>query len=475
MSRVFEANAIVVGAGAGGAAVAGELLRAGKRVIMLEAGPSRQPQALDHARNDDPSDAGLERFGDKLAQALVYPSNAPTASDVLVDFKTVHETGGMMGYWTCNCPTPHAAELAPGIGETQWLSLLNRARQLLHVGLSLGRDGVRQARLVEAARSAVGPLESGREVQPMPVAARRVDGAVRFSSVGELLAAQGSQPGDFIRSEFICTRVLTEGGRAIGVEGRKNGGHESEARFYADAVVLAAGVAGTPKILAASDLSVGPALGRYLFDHPTIASRVVLKDSILDGVPADDPVFTVWIPYSPTHPWHNQICRFPSNPTAIEYASPHEFTADIFTFASMQVVPDNRFEFDFSRRDPFGLPAIVGDYRLSEKDYKTLSRGLAEHLQIAAAVGDLVKHRWSPFFFGPGWSTHLMGSCRMGTADDGTSCVDVSGRLWRYENIYVAGNAILPTSNAGNPTLTTVALGLATANAILGRAKDRRA
>jgi choline dehydrogenase-like flavoprotein len=183
----------------------------------------------------------------------------------------------------------------------------------------------------------------------------------------------------------------------------------------------------------------------------------------------------VWIPYSPTHPWHNQICRFPSNPTAIEYASPHEFTADIFTFASMQVVPDNRFEFDFSRRDPFGLPAIVGDYRLSEKDYKTLSRGLAEHLQIAAAVGDLVKHRWSPFFFGPGWSTHLMGSCRMGTADDGTSCVDVSGRLWRYENIYVAGNAILPTSNAGNPTLTTVALGLATANAILGRAKDRRA
>jgi choline dehydrogenase-like flavoprotein len=117
--------------------------------------------------------------------------------------------------------------------------------------------------------------------------------------------------------------------------------------------------------------------------------------------------------------------------------------------------------------DPFGLPEFVGDYTLSSGDYERLSRGLDEHLRIAAAVGDLIRHRWAPTFFGPGWSTHLMGTCRMGPSDDGTSCVDTFGRLWGYENIYVAGNAVFAVSNAGNPTLTTVAMALRTADAIV--------
>ena len=274
----MEADAIVVGAGAGGAAVAGELLRAGKRVIVLEAGPARVGQPLSHVRNDDPSKSGLTGFGGRLAEALVYPSKAAQAADLLADFKTVHEVGGMFGYWTCNCPTPHAAELAPGIAKEYWTSLLQRARNVLHVSLDLGRDGVRQRRLIDATRSAVGPLENGREVQAMPVAARWLDGTTRFSSIAELLAADRPGSGDIIRSDFICTRLLAEGSRAIGVEGRHSARDDMAARFYADTIVVAAGVAGTPKILAASNLNVGPALGRYLFDHPTIASRVVLQE-----------------------------------------------------------------------------------------------------------------------------------------------------------------------------------------------------
>lgn len=60
----------------------------------------------------------------------------------------------------------------------------------------------------------------------------------------------------------------------------------------------------------------------------------------------------------------------------------------------------------------------------------------------------------------------MMGSCRMGPSDDGISCVDTFGKLWRCDNVYVAGNAVFAVSNAGNPTLTTVAMALRTADAV---------
>ena len=62
-----------------------------------------------------------------------------------------------------------------------------------------------------------------------------------------------------------------------------------------------------------------------------------------------------------------------------------------------------------------------------------------------------------------------MGSCRMGPKDDETSCVDSFGKLWGYDNIYVAGNAIFAVSNAGNPTIMTIAMALRTADAIAER------
>jgi choline dehydrogenase-like flavoprotein len=310
--------------------------------------------------------------------------------------------------------------------------------------------------------------EPGREVQPMPVAAQRGAGELRFSSVDDLLATDG-QPGELtVRADMVCTGVLHQGGRATGVRLQPaRGGEEIEVR--AEAVVVATGTVGTPKLLAGSGVDAGPALGAYLFDHPAVGSRVVMRPEILADVGADDPVFTVWIPYTSDRPWHNQICRFPTNPAAVEYAAGPTETADVFTFAAMEVLPENRFAFDFDRLDPFGLPELAGHYRLSTNDTATIGRGLDEHFRIAAEIGNLVDHRWAPTFFGPGWSTHMMGSCRMGGEDDGTSCVDPYGKLWGYDNLYVAGNAVFAVSNAGNPTPMTIAMGLRTAGAIAVR------
>lgn len=467
MKEFRETQVLVIGSGAGGAAVAGELMRRGKEVLMVEAGPRKTDPLGSHIRNRDPSEAGLPRFNESLGEALVFASNGAGEGPAFKDLKVIHSVGGMFSFWTCNCPTPHPAERAPWIAEGEWETLLDRARGLLGVSYDLGAGGVRQERLIHRTAEVALKREEGRGVQRMPVAAKDEGGRLKFASCDNLLPAAARDNAQFLLTGCVCTAILHKGGRARGALLRSASGEEIE--VHAEAVVVATGTVGTPKLLAGSKVDAGPALGAWLFDHPSIGSRVVLRPDILDGAPQDDPVFTVWIPFTPETPWHNQICRFPTNPTAIEYDAGPTETGDLFTFAAMDVLPENRFIFDFDRPDPFGLPQMRGEYRLSGADYGRIAAGLEEHFRIAGAVGDLVSHRWSPTFFGPGWSTHMMGSCRMGGKDDGTSCVDPDGRLWGHDNIYAAGNAIFSVSNAGNPTLMTVAMGLRTAGAIAAR------
>jgi choline dehydrogenase-like flavoprotein len=463
----METRVVVIGSGAGGAAVAGELARNGIPTLVLEAGAAITQPFGSHVRNRDPSEIGLLRYNNSLCDALVFPSGGSGAGPSFVDFKVVHAVGGMLAYWTCNCPTPHPTERAPWISATEWDDILGRARKLLNVGYELGEGSVRQRQMIDRVRTVIKNSEAERDVQPMPVAAQRQGGSMCFSSADTLLANAKVNTLD-VRTDLVCRAILHGGGRATGVVARsRNGG--DDITVAADVVVIAAGVAGTPKLIAGSGLDAGPALGAYIFDHPAIGSRVVLQADILAEAGDNDPVFTVWIPYAADRHWHNQICRFPTNPTAIEYQAGLNDTADIFTFSAMDVRPENKFVLDFDRLDPFGLPELIGHYSLSYDDHRRLAAGLDDHLRIAAAIGNLVDHRWTPMLFGPGWSTHLMGSCRMGPVPDDHSCVDTFGKLWSYDNVYVAGNAIFAVSNAGNPTLTTVAMALRTADAIGSR------
>jgi len=468
VSDAVETQVVIVGSGAGGAAVAGELSRHRIPTIVVEAGPQCSRPLGTHVRNRDPSEEGLLQYDKALNGALTFPSGGAGSGRAFKDFKVIHAVGGMLSYWTCNCPTPHVAERAPWITDAEWDSILDRARDLLGVGYDLGNGSLRQQRLIEHVTAVVDRDEAGREVQPMPVAARRQGEQIRFASIENLLRVENESYSPILHQNLICRQILHRNGRATGIIARSRLSGD-DIVINAEVVVVAAGVAGTPKLIAGSRIDAGPALGAYLFDHPAIGSRVVLNRDILANVAADDPVFTVWIPYALGKPWHNQICRFPTNPAAIEYAAGPNETADIFTFASMDVVQTNRFNFDFDRLDPFGLPELIGAYTLGALDFERLALGLREHLCIAAAIGNLIDHRWAPTFFGPGWSTHLMGSCRMGPTGDGTSCVDTFGKLWGYKNVYVAGNAVFAISNAGNPTLTTVAMALRCADAIIAQ------
>lgn len=88
MSNAIETEVVVIGSGAGGAAVAGELGRQGIPTVIVEAGPQTTEPFGSHVRNRDPSEPGLSRYNDALGAALIFPSGGTGAGALAFnDFK----------------------------------------------------------------------------------------------------------------------------------------------------------------------------------------------------------------------------------------------------------------------------------------------------------------------------------------------------------------------------------------------------
>ena len=466
----IRTDSVVVGSGAGGAAVAGELLRAGQRVVLVEAGPQLGPRPGAHLRNARPSEDELDAFGAQIEATLGFHGGAEAFPDS-PGTRVVHAVGGALVHWTHHCPEPDPAERPRAVPEAAWDGLLMRARELLHADATLRSGGVRHERLLRLV-AAIARDAGPRPVQPLPVAAVRVAGGLRYSGGDDLLFGGGA-PADrlTILPMHVARRIEVSGGRATGVlaAGRSD---SAETRIEADAVVAAAGAIGTPQLLHASGIRP-PALGRYAMDHPMLASRVALRADVVTGAPTDDPEFSIWIPLGPGRPFHAQIVRCPIAPSVLPGETPQRETADLFHFCGMDPDAENGLTFDGDRHDAFGLPCVALRMRLSAADRGRIGAAAADQFELAAAIGR-VHEGWQPQLFPLGSAVHIMGTHRLGR-DEASSVADSDGRVWGLENLHVAGNGVLSEYNACNPTLTTVALALRTADAIVAGARTRTA
>lgn len=473
MAQQFRADVAVAGSGAGASAVAGELAAAGMDVLVVEAGPKWFDRLGTHVRNVYSSEADLSRVGDIIyGEMLGYPSGSSEPVGGMAELKVAHGAGGMFALWMGNCPYPDAGELPDWMGPADWKPYFDRALGLMHVDQNGGGSGRMFEALLDRTKTAVGPRPAGREVRPMPFAARRVDGTLKITASDDLFFRGGDQPPNLrIMTDCIIQEVTAGAHKATGLRGVRRTAPGERIEILADTIVIAGGTVGSPKILAGSKLDTGPALGRYIHEHVCIGSRVTLNEDIRKLIRDDEPVYSIWVPFSEGRPWQNQLCRFTlsSDGTRLAPGIREVDTSDIFTFVAMDVTPENRFIFDAERLDPFGLPDAGAAFGFTRGDRERIGAAMAEHFLIASEVGDM-QRGWTPSIYPAGGSTHFMGSCRMGEKDDGQSVVDRYGKLWRYENIFVADNSVLGMSNAGNPTFTTVAQSLRTADRILGRA-----
>jgi choline dehydrogenase-like flavoprotein len=103
-------------------------------------------------------------------------------------------------------------------------------------------------------------------------------------------------------------------------------------------------------------------------------------------------------------------------------------------------------------------------YRLTDADRAALDAARAAVKRAAVALGEPLDAE--PITLPLGASLHYQGTVRMGTVDDGTSVCDEHSRVWGVDGLRVAGNGVIPTSTACNPTLTSVALAVAGARHI---------
>jgi pyranose oxidase len=261
--------------------------------------------------------------------------------------------------------------------------------------------------------------------------------------------------------------LLVDGDRVTGAV--LEDGETVEARV----VVVAADTLRTPQLLHASGIRP-PALGRYLTEHPLTFAVVVVDPDLVPTHRAAqrlDPVMSViTVPFSEEHPFHAQVMYVERIPFPLpgleEVDAPAGFATMGWGYRKWPRAEDC-VEFSEHREDPFGMPAMTIRYELTERELADQERALAHLERAGGALGRFPKGG-EPRVMPQGSSLHYMGTIRIGLTDDGTSVCDQWSRVWGFENLFVGGNGVIPTANACNPTLTSVALAVRSCERVVG-------
>jgi choline dehydrogenase-like flavoprotein len=253
-------DVIVAGTGPGGASVARELARAGTRVLMLEAG----------------GDAPLAGTLSQMAGMAAVPGKGAFLHRDLSLLVRALTTGGTSTInFATAAPPPEAMFAAHGIDLAPAVAAWRAELPMAPLPDSL--VGPMAARIMTAAHAAGLPW---RKLDKMirPAACRtgcwRCVYGCPFGAKWSAreLVDDARAHGARLRTGARVTRVLVEGGRAVGVEAAVDGRSET---FHAKSVVLAAGGIGSPRILRASNLLSGPV---PFFSDPVVAVMGTVDD-----------------------------------------------------------------------------------------------------------------------------------------------------------------------------------------------------
>lgn len=270
----LEADVIVVGSGTGGAIAAYELARAGKKVIILEAG------------NYVPSSDFKEDLADSMQRMFQDYALQTNATGDLILLQGAMVGGSSVVDATICDRMPKAVfeswQKDAGIENISWEDMLSHYAKIekrLGVHVNESHEINDNANIVIAGCEAMGwkwtPVS--RNVRQCALTGHCIAGCASDRKQSELVThlpwaiAHGAEIYSNARVDFVNMR----NGRASGVEGRivDPVTHKEVAHFFADAqlVILAAGAVQTPLILQKSGIgSQSGMVGRNLSVHPSV-------------------------------------------------------------------------------------------------------------------------------------------------------------------------------------------------------------
>ncbi len=479
----LDCDVVVIGSGAGGGVVAGELAARGKDVIVLEKGGYRNEADFTHQEGD-----ALETMydaGGLLASrdlGLVVLQGATLGGGTVINYTTsFHTPDAVREEWARGHALPHfiSAEFTHSLDAVAQRLGVNTA----HANPS-GRDRV-LIRGLERKGWHHGLL-------PRDVRGCSQDDSCGYCGLGCRRAAKQSTLITYLQDaaargarmvvDCDVRRVDLDRASASGVTARV-GLHSLTVR--ARTVVVAGGSIHSPALLLRSGITM-PALGRYLALHPATAVLAHMDEDVRPWTG------TVQAHYSDQFADLNDGYGFkfetvPIHPSLQALAAPWESAAQhrermsqLPRTALVGILLRDRFGGRVSV-DAQGNPVV--DYRLSRYDAGHLRRAFdaaGELLEAAGAreiwapLARFISYRpgaartreeWLARVDSAGWGPnelllvtfHQMASCRMG-ATARTSVVDADNRVWGIRNLYVADASTFPSASGVNPMLTVMAI-----------------
>ena len=463
-------DVVIVGSGAGGGVVAGELAQRGRDVLLLECGP--------HLRAED-----FTRWEAKAAHDLFWPLRfAPLPGGELVTFLAGRCVGGTTTINTKVAFRAHERDVAkwhPATGLTN-----DRDEPFVAADLDRYYDRVEQVLGVRERsdwRKSVYTVEPGFRALGAELEPVHSYTDANCTSCGSCIQGCATNAGKStmntyiadalargileLRAEAAVERVLVEGSDgarvATGVEYLDADGQRRT--VGAGAVVVAAGALNTPQLLIRSGLTsdVSPSaasIGKHLGLHP-----VRLVYGLFDE-PQDAHMVYPITAHCVKHQ-HDEDGGFVIEATTIQ--DPIAFATTLCDDSGPLWGP-RLVEALRSFRHWVGVLAMVNDDNNSavavgddggerflvdfrSNELERIDNALAFSRRVLEAAGAR-QVCWSGLA-----STHVQGSCRMGD-DPARSVVDRNCESHDVRRLFVGDGSLVPRTLSVNPSLTIMAL-----------------
>ena len=453
-------DVVVVGSGAGGGVVAGELAQRGRDVLLLECGP--------HLRSAD-----FTRWEAKAAHDLFWPLRfAPLPNGELVTFLAGRCVGGTTTINTKVAFRAHERDIAKWHPAT---GLTNGGGEPFSVtDLEPYYDRVEQVLGVRERtdwKKSVYAVEPGFHALGAELEAVHAYTDANCTSCGSCIQGCASNAGKSTMNTYIADalakgilelranaaveRVLVEDSEATGVEYVDDAGERHAVR--AKAVVVAAGALNTPQLLIRSGLenaSVGRHLGLHpvrlvygLFDEPQDAHMVYpitahcVKHQhdeeggyVIEATTIQDPIsFATTLADEGGPLW---------GPRLVEAVRRFRHWIGFLAMAN----DDNNSSIAVGED---GAERLEVDLQAAERE--RIDDALRFSREVLEAAG-ATQVCWTGLV-----STHTQGSCRMGD-DPARSVVDRNGESHDVKRLFVGDASLVPRTLSVNPSLTIMAL-----------------
>jgi choline dehydrogenase len=330
----------------------------------------------------------------------------------------------------------------------------------------------------------------------------------RWSSARAYLGEARRRENLTVATNAHATRVLFEGGRAVGVEYQTPAGRQTA--WARGEIIVSGGVYGSPQLLQLSGLGPAgvlsefgipvvhemPGVGKNLHDHfnTYLVFRCPQKVTVNDMAMSPALKLKAAVQYAVSRSGHlsnagiyaGALVRTDprleepdlqinmSGWSAIERLRtgirPHPFSA--FTFSPVHLRPEGRGWVRIKSPDPLAPPAIQFNFLASDYDFQALIYGMKLSRKIASqpAMKPFVVEEVLP---GPQCDSeadmieeirvrgvsnlHPVGTCRMGREVD--AVVDPRLRVHGVEGLRVADASIMPQVPGGNTNAPSIMIG----------------